>query len=88
MIADNNNNVWIKTEWETFTNALRNLFLLVSFEFTVTPTGLWHGLTNNPHLDCLPKAGFMFNVQKWPVPESGGVSLVKKPPFDTKPESC
>ena len=33
------------------------------------------------------KAGFRYNAQKQPVPESGSASLVKKPLFDTKPDS-
>ena len=34
------------------------------------------------------KAGFRFNVQKWPVPDCDGASLVKKPHFDTMPDIC
>ena len=52
--------------------------------------------TNNPQLGmpesstsmgnatAKPMAGFWFNIQKWPVAVSGGVSLAKKPCFDTK----
>ena len=31
-----------------------------------------------------PKDRFQFSVQKWPVPESGGSFLVKKPHLDTR----
>ena len=34
------------------------------------------------------KAGFCFNVQKKPLPESSGASLVKKPHHDFKPDDC
>ena len=31
-----------------------------------------------------PRAGFQFNVQKWPVVESGHASLLKKAHLDPK----
>ena len=34
-----------------------------------------------------PWTGFQFNVQKWPVPESSGGSMVKKPHSNTRTES-
>ena len=33
-----------------------------------------------------PKARFQFHVQKWPVPESGGASLVNNHYLDTEPD--
>ena len=35
-----------------------------------------------------PKAGFRFSVQKWPVLEFGGASLIKRPCLVTRTESC
>ena len=35
-----------------FFTTLRILFLLVRCTFVVTSAGLWHRLSNNPHLDC------------------------------------
>ena len=34
-----------------------------------------------------PKAEFRFNLDKWSVPESGGASMVKKPPLDIRTDA-
>ena len=51
------------------------------------PLGLSQSSISMRGTRAIPKAGFGFNVQKWPVLASGGASLAQKPHFDTRSES-
>ena len=72
-------------------------FLHRMFAFMDASTGLWHRPTTTNPLGLFQfltsmrsargkaRAVLWFNVQKWPVPESGGASLAKRHHLDPSP---
>ena len=82
-----------------FLTTLRTLLHLVKLALRVTSTGTWLRLSNKFHLACsslqllwevakLILSGFQHNVPKWPVLETTGASITKKPCLGNRTESC